>query len=139
MNQEIKAEWVEALRSGEYNQDTRYLRSVNGYCCLGVLCEIAVQHEVIGKQGNMITRYGPDGDVSTLPREVQEWAGLDSPNPYVEAPEGFVNMIGEERGHTTLAEINDNRDENNELRYDFNVIADIIDAQLLERTQESEQ
>jgi hypothetical protein len=41
MNKEIKDEWVNALRSGEYKQGKNYLRTDNGegdrYCCLGVL------------------------------------------------------------------------------------------------------
>jgi hypothetical protein len=34
-------EWVEALRSGEYNQITGRLRSQqDGFCCLGLLCDL---------------------------------------------------------------------------------------------------
>ena len=42
MDKEIKAKWVEALRSGNYKQGTNYLnnRDENTFCCLGVLCEI---------------------------------------------------------------------------------------------------
>lgn len=42
MNPEIKAKWLEALRSGKYQQIRGRLRSINGdaYCCLGLLCEI---------------------------------------------------------------------------------------------------
>lgn len=48
MNLEIKAKWLEGLRSGKYQQGERYLRhrkTVNGtcsdyWCCLGVLCDI---------------------------------------------------------------------------------------------------
>ena len=49
MKPEIAQRWVEALRSGEYKQGLSVLRRIdesgNGqdsYCCLGVLCEIAV-------------------------------------------------------------------------------------------------
>lgn len=45
MTPELKAKWVEALRSGKYKQGTgRLLRAGrDGYkhCCLGVLCEVA--------------------------------------------------------------------------------------------------
>jgi hypothetical protein len=41
----LKRKWVEALRSGEYEQGQGKLRKVeNGrtyHCCLGVLCEVA--------------------------------------------------------------------------------------------------
>ena len=46
MNQEIKKQWIAALRSGNYLQTKEFLKTapVRGgqprYCCLGVLCEI---------------------------------------------------------------------------------------------------
>ena len=41
MNTEIKTKWLEALRSGKYQQGRGILRSVNNeYCCLGVLCDL---------------------------------------------------------------------------------------------------
>lgn len=41
MNPEIKAKWLEALRSGNYKQGTGRLRKAdNSYCCLGVLCDV---------------------------------------------------------------------------------------------------
>lgn len=41
MDAELKAKWVKALRSGEYQQITRHLKTGDGHCCLGVLCEVA--------------------------------------------------------------------------------------------------
>lgn len=38
MNQEWKAKWVEALRSGAYPQARKRLRTTQGFCC--VLCDI---------------------------------------------------------------------------------------------------
>ena len=41
MNPEIKAKWVEALRSGKYEQGRDVLRTTdNKFCCLGVLADI---------------------------------------------------------------------------------------------------
>lgn len=44
MTPELKAKWVEALRSGEYKQTAGIMHSdENGedsFCCLGVLCEV---------------------------------------------------------------------------------------------------
>lgn len=40
MDAKIKAKWVAALRSGDYKQTTNKLRSSQGFCCLGVLCDI---------------------------------------------------------------------------------------------------
>ena len=36
----VKKAWVGALRSGNYDQIEGYLRLGNGYCCLGVLCDL---------------------------------------------------------------------------------------------------
>lgn len=41
MDVELKAKWVAALRSGEYQQITGQLRGGGGYCCLGVFCIVA--------------------------------------------------------------------------------------------------
>jgi hypothetical protein len=40
MNEEIKQKWVAALRSGKYSQTRETLQDENGFCCLGVLCEV---------------------------------------------------------------------------------------------------
>lgn len=40
MDPELKAKWVEALRSGNYKQVRRQLALGGGFCCLGVLNEI---------------------------------------------------------------------------------------------------
>lgn len=40
MRQDLKKQWVEALRSGKYEQGRGVLRNNEGqYCCLGVLAE----------------------------------------------------------------------------------------------------
>ena len=43
MDQELKAKWVDALRSGEYKQGKERLHNLgdNSYCCLGVLADVA--------------------------------------------------------------------------------------------------
>lgn len=40
MDIEIKTKWLIALRSGKYPQTRKTLRTTEGYCCLGVLCEV---------------------------------------------------------------------------------------------------
>lgn len=37
---ENKKKWVAALRSGKYSQVRSRLKTANGYCCLGVACEV---------------------------------------------------------------------------------------------------
>lgn len=104
MNPEIKAQWVAALRSGEYKQGTGVLRETDEsgettYCCLGVLCELAVKAWVIPKPtplaGEYVRRaydYGIPhtrediGEITSYvlpPNSVVQWADLGTPNPYV--------------------------------------------------------
>lgn len=40
MKPELKENWIKALRSGKYIQTSNYLRVNDGYCCLGVLCDV---------------------------------------------------------------------------------------------------
>lgn len=40
MDQELKAKWLEALRSGRYQQAKGALRHDGGHCCIGVLCDV---------------------------------------------------------------------------------------------------
>lgn len=37
MSPKVKAKWVKALRSGEYQQTVEAYRDRKGFCCLGVL------------------------------------------------------------------------------------------------------
>lgn len=41
MKQSYAKKWVKALRSGKYKQTQKKLKDETGYCCLGVLCEVA--------------------------------------------------------------------------------------------------
>lgn len=65
--------WIEALRSGEYKQTTLTLQNHDGFCCLGVACDIARQHGVR-------VRTTPDGLISGADllgqSDVLDWIGL---------------------------------------------------------------
>lgn len=41
MDKELKEKWIAALRSGDYCQTKGKLIDEQGYCCLGVLCDVA--------------------------------------------------------------------------------------------------
>lgn len=41
MDKKIKRKWLTRLRNGSYAQTSDSLVDQNGYCCLGVLCDIA--------------------------------------------------------------------------------------------------
>lgn len=131
MDQDIKRRWVDALRSGEYEQAKNYLSTSDGYCCLGVLCEIAVQDGVVFKDHEAyFSEEEPQNDYSAeeLPRAVIAWAGLEdtefSENPLSDVAYPVNSPLihrptGRENAH--LSELNDDMD------YDFNAIADVIE------------
>lgn len=122
MDADIKQEWVRRLRSGDYKQGMAYLRRTDDtYCCLGVLCEIAVEQNVIPEPTNTNSfledsyyAYGV-GNTGVLPKVVMAWAGLDDSVPDVYIPEF---------GRVSLAGLNDGEG------YTFDQIADVIDNQL---------
>lgn len=41
MKKSLRDAWVKALRSGQFKQTTGRLVKHEGYCCLGVLCEVS--------------------------------------------------------------------------------------------------
>lgn len=41
MDKKVKKEWIAALRSGEYKRCRNVLHDGEGFCCLGVLLDIA--------------------------------------------------------------------------------------------------
>ena len=42
---EARQLWIDALRSGDYEQTRETLCEDGRYCCLGVACEVAIQNE----------------------------------------------------------------------------------------------
>ncbi len=59
--------WCAALESGEYKQGRFHLNFNGEYCCLGVLCELAVKEDIVQHFNGMD---------AVLPLEVMRWAGL---------------------------------------------------------------
>ena len=91
MNPEVKQKWIDALRSGKYEQGSEKLRSVSGYCCLGVLCDLYAQEhnvewEFRGRGGTYLQPQDYwyfDDQSEFLPKIVMNWAGLKTHNPSV--------------------------------------------------------
>lgn len=77
MKPEIREAWIKALKSGDYEQTSGALRRDNGFCCLGVLCNLhAIAHpELALKQVDVSWYLGEDAG---LPKAVMQWAGIDS-------------------------------------------------------------
>ncbi len=128
MNQEIKKEWVTALRSGKYTQGTGFLRVGHSelglkHCCLGVLCELYAEKNGVAWDES---EHGAPGVATChsssmfLPRQVQEWAGLEH--------KGSSIQIVFDEAVTTLSTLNDGGGTRPGLS--FCKIAGIIEAQL---------
>jgi hypothetical protein len=130
MNSKIKEAWVNALRSGKYEQGSEKLRSVRGYCCLGVLCDIyAQEHNTEWKfRGNEETNLQPmdywyyEGESEFLPESVMDWAELKTNNPQlrVDVEEDGEDNWNYKEGVSHL----------NDAGYTFTTIANLIEAQL---------
>lgn len=87
MDSAVKAQWIQALRSGEYKKGRGALRPTRDtFCCLGVLCDLYAKETGLGRwSGNCsdfeFTAHDPEtGDVdqntALLPSPVQLWAEL---------------------------------------------------------------
>jgi hypothetical protein len=115
MNARIKDLWVAALRSGKYRQTKRVLADKDGYCCLGVLCEVAIQDGMNLRvdpnyHRDDMTVKSYDGATTVPPQKVwMDWAGMPEANPYV--------------AYSSLATLNDGGKS-------FKFIADIIEREL---------
>lgn len=99
-------EWVEALRSGEYQQTRFQLHDSNGYCCLGVAEDVAGAHwTVFGLDKDSITVYTDDWQGTNLPssyaKELMGEAGAFMEHSYAPGVDSY--LIRE----NVLAEMND--------------------------------
>lgn len=124
----VIGQWVEALESGEYQQAKNTLRRITpnpadhidvdsktvGYCCLGVLCELAAQAGVIppgveygtvDSTNGVAVSYG--GHESFLPQKVMAWAGLNYANPRVVYPDELAGTDHIITRESALADLND--------------------------------
>lgn len=91
MREGVKDRWVAALRSGDYKQTRETLRDCDGFCCLGVLCDLYIRetedaytlrarawevknvfHVPVVDTG----KYYYENAV--LPKPVREWAGMET-------------------------------------------------------------
>lgn len=85
---EIKAQWLTALRSGEYTQCQNVLQDTTGFCCLGVLSDLhskatgddqwRERFENCSEDGyvsqDVLAGYTYIGEKETPPVPVMEWA-----------------------------------------------------------------
>lgn len=120
---EVKAAWLEALRSGKYKQGRGVLNDGDTHCCLGVLCEIATDAGVVQKRVDSIGAASYNGGDLMPPREVSEWAfgsGYAWQSEWV-VPDRSAEIAGQ---WIALSALNDERGAS------FATIADIIEVEL---------
>ena len=133
--------WVQALRSGEYEQCREQLHTETGYCCLGVACDISGLGEWgtpgranVGKiESETLTWYilqdESEMSATTLPDSVMHWLGFSSNSgvfnsrikqvPADALPEELNDVLAD--SGKSLAVLNDRG-------FTFHEIADIIEA-----------
>lgn len=130
MKKAIRDAWVNALRSGEYQQGRGTLRRFNtddgvrsdSYCCLGVLCDLAERAGAVDSYESGVApdngrvEYGSvlEREAWFLPLSVRNWSGLDASDPPVEY-EGVA---------CSLTSLND------DIQLSFTEIADIVESQI---------
>ena len=110
MRKEIANEWVAALP--KYKKGMGFLHGGSGFCCLGVLCELAVKHGVIppgvtdSVHGDIVVyssdEHPGESDYTYLPKTVQKWAGMKSKQGVLAYPTQF-RAGGGEYGQLSLA------------------------------------
>jgi hypothetical protein len=83
MNQEIKQRWIEALRSGNYQQGKNSLFHCGKFCCLGVLTDLYIKERGLQWQQDSADLWSFETEGEVLPRSVQKWAGIDVFNPTI--------------------------------------------------------
>lgn len=67
-------DWLNALRSGNYTRCVGALHKEDGYCPLGILCDISKLG--VWKEDRYSKKFEYLGQVNYLPKEVREWAGI---------------------------------------------------------------
>lgn len=97
MNSDIRRRWVAALRDPESVQGRDALGTTSGKrCCLGVLCDLAVQDGVIKPpitKPGLSTVLHYDGNYTMPSDTVRRWAELDA-----NFAERLANL--NDKGHT---------------------------------------
>ena len=82
--EEARKKWVEALRSGKYKQSIQFLHSEEGYCCLGVACDLFKEKHQKWEKSNFIYNFKNEKNHSYnqnyIPRSLARKIGIDNSN-----------------------------------------------------------
>jgi len=118
MPNENEVKLIAALRSGSYKQITGALHSAEGFCCLGVACEVFRQETGRGRwiessKGTYVFSVTPgdtDSSESILPYTVRKWLGWRGRSgecgPY---KDGGLGLMPRAIPHHYLTSMNDHK------------------------------
>ena len=126
MNEAIKAKWLADLRSGKFPQTDSVLRNDEGYCCLGVLCDLYSRETGVEWEPRSSNQFSMHSATSVLPYEVEQWADL----PHEYGAYVAVSKRYDEGEETTVFHSPSLTELNDQWQYDFRQIADVIEEQL---------
>lgn len=119
--------WVRALRTTKKRQATGFLHTNDGFCCLGIACEVALRNGVKIKverdsdssDDDFCVSYG--GNSSLLPPKVRAFFGFKEMDPTIAFDEG---------GSVTASTANDDK------KWNFRKIADAVETMYLKKKKE---
>lgn len=77
MNPSIKQIWLNALRSGKYEQGQGSLNEDGKFCCLGVLTDLYIRETNQEWEEQYDNSFSFEDSSCFLPPSVQKWARLD--------------------------------------------------------------
>jgi hypothetical protein len=103
MDAQLKAKWIEALRSGEYRQAQGSLHDQDngGYCCLGVLCKVmGAEFGSVGDDADQSYDYVPHigrrvlsaGEDEELGADVLGEIGIPDQKPLIQMNDGNTDL-----------------------------------------------
>lgn len=101
-----RKKWVEALRSGEYEQGTTYLCKDDKHCCLGVLCRAAkIEGRSSSRGGKETVRFS--GGSTLPPPDALQFVGLTNNHGSfkTDIEDSLININDDERPFSEIADI----------------------------------
>jgi hypothetical protein len=125
--------WVEGLRSRRFAQTDQKLADSEGYCCLGVACEIAIENGLdLEKEQSEDGDWRYGDDFVLLPLKVADWYGFpgglgDKTNPIIGVYDEDIDPEDDEYEGFGIGDRLDATDANDELHWNFEKIANTIE------------
>jgi hypothetical protein len=118
LNRKQFDKWIKALRSGKYKQTTGTLQNKEGYCCLGVACELFIPKNKRQFESDWIE--DEDGDEKEV---ISTFLNGDLPEEQKYAPKWLKDINTDFENRSNLGDLtllNDNK------RWSFKEIADAL-------------